>query len=329
MAKGIGKLLQIGIAKETVRGTAETAATYWLQTDDFNVMEKDERVTNEQTLGVIEASQGEDIIRQWAEVTYKAPIGDKHFALILNGILGTLTTGDNADSDASIKDHVVTVAQSAQHQAITLFKNDPLATADYKHALGCIESLEISYEQGKYLEYTATLKAKKGAGATLTVSNTVENRFLPQHVVFKMASAQSGLGAASATVIKSLKLKIESNLEPDWVLGSVAPADFLNKQLAISGELEAIWDSEATLKTPTLAGTKKALRLDMINTDVTIGSAANPMVRIDLHKVVFADHSTPAKLHDIMLESIAFTAHYDVTDSKMITATVTNAVASY
>ena len=56
MAKGIGKLLQIGIAKETVRGTAETAATYWLQTDDFNVQEKDERVTNDQTLGVIEAS---------------------------------------------------------------------------------------------------------------------------------------------------------------------------------------------------------------------------------------------------------------------------------
>lgn len=329
MSKGIGKLLQIGLAKESVRGTVESAATYWLQTDDFNVMEKDERVTNEQTLGVIEASQGEDIVRQWAEVTYKAPIGDKHFGLVLYGLLGALSTGDNADSDASIKDHVFTVAQNAQHQAVSIFKNDPLAAADYKHALGCIQSLEINYEQGKYLEYTVTYSAKKGATATLTVSNTTENRFLPQHVVFKMASAQSGLTAASATVIKSLKLKFEKNLEPDFVLGSVAPADFLNKQVAISGELEAIWTDEATLKTPTLAGTKKALRMDMINTDVTIGSAANPQLRIDLHKVVFADHSTPVKLHDIMLESVGFTAHYDVSDSKMITATLTNAVASY
>lgn len=329
MSKGIGKLLQIGIAKETSRGTAESTATYWLQTDEFNVLEKDERVINEQTLGVIEASQGEDITRQWAEVTYKAPIGDKHFALILLGMLGTLSTGDNADSDASIKDHTITIAQSAQHQAISLFKNDPLAAQDYKHAMGCIESLEINYEQGKYLEYTVTFKAKKGATATLTPSNTTENRFLPQHVVFKMASAQSGLTAASATVIKSLKLKMESNLEPDWVLGSIAPADFLNKQIAISGELEAIWDSESTLKTPTLAGTKKALRLDMINTDVTIGSAANPQVRIDLHKCVFSEHSTPVKLHDIMIESAQFNAHYDTTDSKMITCVVTNAVASY
>lgn len=328
MAKGIGKLLQFGIARETVRGTSESTATYWLQTDEFNVIEKDERVVNEQTLGVIEQSQGEDITRQWAEVTYKAPIGDKHFALVLYGLLGTLSTGDNADSDASIKDHTITVAQSAQHQAISLFKNDPLAGQDYKHAMGCIQSMEINYEQGKYLEYSVTFMAKKGATATLTVSNTTENRFLPKHVVFKLATAQSGLTAASATVIKSLKLKIEKNLEADWVLGSIAPADFLNKQIAISGELEAIWNDE-TIKTLALAGTKRAMRLDMINTDVTIGNAANPQVRIDLHKCVFSEHSTAVKLHDLMLENVAFTAHYDTTDSKMITATVTNAVASY
>jgi len=327
--KGIGKLLQIGIAKEAVRGTAETSATYWLQTDEFDVQEKDERILNEQTLGVIEASQGESIVKQWAEVTYKAPIGDKHFALILLAALGSLSTGDNADSDASIKDHTITIAQSAQHQSLTVFKNDPLYASDYKHALSCISSLEINYEQGKYLEYTATFMAKKGAGATITVSNTTENRFLPQHVVFKIAATQADLGAASATVIKSLKLKIEPNLEADTSLGSVAPTDFVNKQIAISGELEAIYSDEATFKTLALAGTEKALRLDMINTDVTIGSAANPKVRIDLHKAVFKEHASPAKLHDLMIENVQFTAHYNVTDSKMITALVTNAVASY
>jgi len=329
MSKGIGKLLQLGIAKETVRGTAESAATYWLQTNEFDVSESDERVVNDQTLGVIEESQGEDIVKQWADVTYKAPIGDKHFPLILLAALGSLSTGDNADSDASIKDHTITVAQSAQHQAVSLFKNDPLASADYKHAMGCLESLEISYEQGKYLEYSVSFKAKKGATATLSVSNTTENRFLPQHVVFKLASAQSGLGAASAQVIKSLKLKISKNLEPDFVLGSVAPADFLNKQISIEGSVEAMYQNESDFKTFTLAGTKKAMRIDLINTDVTIGSAANPEVKIDLHKVIFSKDSTPVKLHDLMMESVDFKAHYDTTDAKMITAVCTNAVASY
>lgn len=329
MSKGIGRLLQFGIAKETVRGTSESAASYWIPFSELDFNEKFSLVEDDQSRGIIEDTVGQSKTKEWAEGSLKAPIADKHFPLILYSILGSLSTGDNADSDASIKDHTITVAQSSQHQALSLFLDDPLAAQDYKHGNGAISSLEIHYELNRFLDYSLGLKAKKGATATLTPSATTENRFLPQHLTFKLASSYSGLGAASAMSIRSLNLKIEHNLEDDDVLGSASPADFLNKQFSIEGTLEATWNNESDYKTAALATTAKAMRIDLVNSDVTIGSAAHPQIRIDLAKVIFKEITRPIKINDIVRQTVAFKAHYSLSDSLMISALATNAVASY
>lgn len=329
MSKGIGRLLQVGIAKETVRGTSETAATYYIPFSEAEVAEKDERITDEQSYGIIEAGISESIVKQWAEPSITAPIGDKHFGLILYATFGGLSTGANADASGTIKDHTFSVGQSAQHQALSLFLDDPLGGQDYKFALGVISSLEINYEQGKFLEYKASLMAKKGATATLTPSTTTENRFLPQHLTFKVATNLAGLTAASATVLKTLSVNIEKNLEQDTVLGNIAPADFLNKQFAITGTVEAIWQNESDFKTAALAGTQKAMRIDCINTGVTIGTAANPRFKLDFAKVYFSELSVPIKINDVMLQTLKFTAYYSPSDTSMVSALLTNAVASY
>jgi hypothetical protein len=327
--KGIGKLRQFGIAKEAVRGTAETAAQYWIPWSDFEINEKDKRVVDEQSHGLIEDAVGESIVGQWAEGKVSAPIGDKHFPLFLYALLGTLATTDNADSDAAVKDHTVTVAQSAQHQALSLFVDDPLAAADYKHALGTITGLELKFEKDKYLEYSINFKSKKGATATLTPAVTsAENRFLPQHLVFKLASAYSGLTAASAVSVKSLSLKINPNVEEDFVLGSLTPADFLNKQLEIGGDVELLWNAE-TYKTIALAGTSQAMRIDLINADVTIGTAAHPEIQINLAKVLFEEIAVSGGLNDFVKQTLKFKAFYSLSDSLMVNSVCTNVVASY
>ncbi len=329
MSKGIGRLLQFGIAKETVRGTPESAASYWIPFSELDFNEKFNLIEDDQSRGIIEDTVGQSKVKEWAEGSMKAPIADKHFPLILYSILGSLSTGDNADADASVKDHTITVAQSSQHQALSLFIDDPLAAQDYKHGNGAISSLEIHYELNRFLDYTLGLKAKKGATATLTPSATSENRFLPQHLTFKLASSYSGLGAAGAMNIRSLTLKIEHNLEDDDVLGSAAPADFLNKQFSIEGTLEATWNNESDFKTAALATTAKAMRVDLVNSDVTIGSAANPRIRIDLAKVIFKEITRPIKINDIVRQTLSFKAHYSLSDSLMISALATNVVASY
>ena len=326
MAKGIGRLLQFGIAKETVRGTPESAASYYIPFSELDIDEKFTNIIDDQSRGIIEDSVGQSTIKQWAEGQWKAPVADKHFPLVLFAILGTKAVAGPTDSAYT---HTITVAQSSQHQALSLFVDDPLAAADYKHGLGMISGLEINYETGKFLEYTAKFKAKKGASATLTPSATTENRFLPQHLVFKLATSYSGLTAASAQTIKSLKLTIDQSLEDDDVLGSVTPADFLNKQFMIEGTVEALWQNESDFKTFVLAGTTKAMRIDLVNTDALIGAATNPQVRIDLAKVVFTEITRPVRINDMMKQTLAFKAHYSTGDSLMVSAQAVNAVASY
>lgn len=329
MSKGIGRLFQVGIARETTRGTAISSAAYWIPFSELALEEKDTKVVDDMSYGVIEDTQGQSIIKQWAEGKLKAPIGDRHFPLILYSVLGSLSTGANADGSGNVKDHTITVGQTAQHQSLTYFLDDPLASADYKHANGVATSLEISYEMGKFLEYSLNIKAQKGVSTTNTPSTTAENRFLPQHVTFKLASSYSGLGAASAQVIKSLSLKFDNNIEDDFVLGSLAPADFLNKQFTIEGTLEAMWQNESDFKTFVLAGTSKAMRIDIVNTDVTIGTSANPEIKIDLAKVVFEAVTRPIKVNDMVKQTLNFKAHYSQIDTKMVQIVATNLITSY
>ena len=329
MSKGIGRLIQFGIAKETVRGTPEATATYWIPFSELDLNEKFTLINDEQSRGIIEDAVGQSKVKEWSEGSVKAPIGDKHFALLLNAVLGTLSTGANADASGTVKDHTITVAQSSQHQALSLFIDDPLAAQDYKHGNGAITSLEIAYELNKFLEYTLNLKSKKGLTATLTPSATTENRFLPQHVSFKLAANYAGLAAASTMNIRSLTLKVEQNIEDDDVLGSVAPGDFLNKQFMITGTLEALWQNETDYKQAALATTAKAMRIDLKNTDVTIGTAANPEIRIDLAKVIFKEITRPVKTNDLVRQTLSFKAVYSITDTLMVSALVTNLVTSY
>lgn len=327
--KGIGRVVQFGIAKETTRGTPNTAADFWIPFSELDFQEKFDNIIDEESRGLVEDSTGASRVKNWAEGSIKAPVEDKSFPLVLYAALGSKAVATNSDVSGAVFDHTITVGQSAQHQALSLYINDPLSGQDYKHGNGVIDTLELNYELGKFLYWASNMKAKKGATATLTPSNTAYNRFLPAHLTFKLASSYSGLGAASATVIKSLKLSINNNVEADDVLGSSDPADFLNKQFSIEGTIEAMWQNESDFKTAALAGTTKAMRIDMINSDVVIGTAANPELRIDLAKVIFKEITRPLKLNDMVMQTLSFKAHYSLSDSLMVTILATNTQASY
>lgn len=332
VVKILGRLASFGIAKETTRGTTPTNPDFAIAFDEVQVDEKDTKALINQSNGVIEDSTGIDIVKQWAEGSWKAPITDKHFPLVLYSILGGLSSAANADASGVVYDHTITVAQTVQHQSLSLYMRDPSATSnahDYKHALAVVNQLEIAYEAGGQIKYTANVMAKKGTQASVTISAPSENRFLPQHLTFKLASSLSGLTAASAVKVKSLKLKIDSKVEDDAVLGDIGPNDYLNREFMIDGVLEATWDDAATFKTATLAGTTQAMRIDLNNTDVTIGTSAHPQLRIDLAKVSFKEITRPWKVGEIVRQTVSFRAHYSTSDSKMITILATNLQASY
>lgn len=329
MAKGIGKLFQIGIAKETTRGTAKTSATYWPAFSDMAPEEKFENAVDTQAYGVIEDNASQTRTKNWMEGSINAPVTDQSFPLLLLSLFGTDTVTTHS-GESAVYDHAITVGQNSQHQSLTYFVHDPLSGQDYSHALGVVTKMDIEYALKDFVKYSASIMGQQGATqSTFTPSQSAENRFVPQYLTFKVASNLSGLGAASPIALRSLKITIDENIESQDVLGNPAPADFLNKEFKIEGTLEAIWQNESDFKANAIANTPQAMRLDLINSGVTIGSATHPEIKIDLAKVYFTDFSRPIKTKDLVYQTLKFKAAYSISDAQMAKITCTNTVASY
>lgn len=324
MPKIIGRRVSVGFAKETVRGTAEAAATFYVPMLARSWDDKIEQAIDESNRAVIEDSVDAKIVKKISEGEFEANIGDKTIGLHLLSLFGAVTS---AVKETTAYNHTYAVAQTAQHQALSIFIDDP-ATQDYKHALGMVGSVEISAELGKFVSYKMAVKAKAGTTATLTPSYTTENNFLAQHIVCKIADTLAGLDAASVISIKKVSLKLDQSIEDDDILGSISPADILNKEFKIEGDLELVFDAE-TFKTLMLADTQKALRLDILNIDVTIGASSNPELKIDLAKVKFSEVARKIDNKDIVTQTVKFKSFYSVSDAKMLVCILTNSVTSY
>jgi hypothetical protein len=331
LGKGIGRQISVGIAPEATRGTAVTTASHWLPFSDASIDEKFENVTQDEAYGVIEDSVGQFRVKNWAEGTLKVPLTDLSLPLILKAMLGA--SADSAHTgETTVYDHKATVGQSAQHQSLTFLIHDPLSGVDYAHANGVIHKLDLDIELKKFADLSLSIKAQKGATqASLSPSIASENRFIPQYMTFKYATSVSGLTSATPIALKSIKLSLDSNIEDQDVLGSVAPIDFLNKEFKAEGQLEAIWQNETDFKTVALAtpNVAQAMLIDLKNTDVSIGIVpSHPEVKITLDQCFFTDFSRPIKVKDLVYQTLKFKATFSVANSEMLNIITTNLTAT-
>lgn len=324
MSKVLGRKLNIGFGKETVRGTA-VAPAVWIPKLDFSFDEKFETVKDESSFGVIATPNDSLIVKKWAEGAFGGNLTDKSVGYILLALFGSVSSALKG-GETVVYNHTFSEDQSAQHQALTIGVDDP--NSDYQFALAMIDSFEIKYERGKILSYTVNFKSKKGASATLTASYTAENAFLPQHFAFKLADTLAGLDAAQAVKIKSLSLKVDKKLIFDDVLGSIEPNDICNTEFLINGSVDALFEDETTFKTIALGDTAKAMRIDLTHT-ATIGTSSNPKIKIDLAKVKFTDWSRNKPNNDLISQSVAFEAMHDLTTAKQAEVVLTNLQAAY
>lgn len=323
MSKFIGRKADFGIAKEAVRGTAESAATFYLPKSSISLDDEVEKFVDEASIGVVEDSVESVNVKKVAVGEFEGKIGDKSLGLLLLNILGSVSTSGPTDSAYT---HTFSVLQNAQKPSLTLFLDDD--NQDYKYALGMIGELTISAVLKSYAMVRASFRAKKGATATLTPSYSAENHFLPKHGTFKLASTQSGLGAASATNIRSLNITMGNNLEDDDAIGSEDPVDILAKQFSVKGTVELVFDAES-IKTLMLANTAQAMRLELNNSDTLIGSSSTPKLTIDLHNVKFLNFRRNYENNGVVIVTAEFMGHYKLADSKAVTVTLINAQASY
>lgn len=325
MAKIIGRLNSFGIGKESTRGTAVSPGM-WMPTMELEYEDNVKTVVDEASLARIENSDAEQVTSTYGEVTIKSKIKDQSFGYLLLSLLGTDTPAAQSSPNGAVYDHVFTVNQTTQHQSLSLALKGPNDDVVIPNAV--IESLKITAETNKYVQFEAKALGKASQAATNTVSFTQENDYTSKHVTFKLADTQADLAAASAISIRKFEMEIKTAAMLEEVLGGTPINDVLTQSFEVSGSVTVI-HTDATYQALMLAGTYKALRFQLLNSDVTIGSTANPKLVIDLHRCTFNSRKRKMALNDLVEETFTFKAHYSMTDSKMITATLSNTKASY
>jgi hypothetical protein len=233
--KGIGRLIQVGLAKETTRGTAISSAAWWNPWNDLTLDEHKEFAVDAQSYGVIEDSTNLTQTKQWAQGSISGSVLDQSFGLILYSMFGTLTSHSTHSGESIVYDNIFNIQEGAQHQSLTLFLHDPLSAVDYSYANGVVEKLEINMALKKFIEFTASLKALTGVSqSTFTPATTTDNRFVAQHMTAKFALNSAGLagtltatGTASSTIhVTACSINPQTNLKVGMgVTGTNIPAN--------------------------------------------------------------------------------------------------------
>ena len=311
LMKFIGRRLKVGIGKEAVRGTG-VAPTHWLNCLSFNHADKVNKARLEGILGNITGGNQSLVTRKWAEGDMEVELGDKSFGLILLALLGTVSS---AVEETTAYKHTFSLQDDNQHDSLSIQTDDPIG--DLIFELSMIDNLTLTITPDDVVKYSVTFKSKNSAGSVVTSSYAGENRFLGRYLTFKLGALTGNLNAASGISLKTLTINFAKNTELDNVLGTVQPEDILNKLFSISGDLELNYE-DRTWRDYMLNGDYKALRIDLVNSDVTIGASSHPTFRIDLSRCDFDAWEPQYPINDISTQKITFTALYDFVNSNMI-----------
>jgi len=224
--------------------------------------------------------------------------------------------------DSALRTHYFQRLNTNNHPAYTLYGVDDVGT--YRSTYSLWDTLELELATGNFLNFTASHVGKKEASTSATPAfSTEENHFLAVHANVYFASALSGLNAATATKISTLKMTIQKNVEEYMAFGSVDVDSLHNKQFKVVGEMTALFTS-TTLKDFVLNSTKRAMRIKLVNTDATIGSASNPELYIDLAQVSFENWAKQGGNDDLIMQTLGFEAEFSVDDSESIIALLQN-----
>ncbi len=325
MAKYIGRLVNLGIARETARGTF-VSPTYLVPKSEFTFDDKVTKARSDAGVGRIEDSEEAFVISRYGQGDITGEVRVKSIGLLLYGMLGSCNTTGPTDSAYT---HAFSIANTNQHTSLSFLVSDSNTTEAYKLAM--LDSLELTQEVDAILKYTASFMSKKGNTSAVSQAALVnESKFTKSHFSLKAASNIAGLSGATALSVKSCTLTISKNVILDEVLGTAEPEDILNRQLSVEGEIVLNYEDE-TWKNYFTAGTARSLELKWVNKDVTIGSATNPSLTIQLPLVDFMEWEPNYGIDDIVSQTISFKASYDSTNSlaAISTCSLVNAVTSY
>lgn len=327
MSAESGRKLNIGIGLEATRGTS-VAPAFWTQRLESDFLEKVEKKLNESGLGVLDKNNAADVFKKFAGGKISGKVQDQEIGALLALAFGQKpTTSDNADSDASVKDHTFAQSHSNTPLSATIAIKD--GNRDERYPLASLAQLDLTLEKGDWLKFSADFISKKPTSAAgNTVAYTEQNEFKAKHATVKLAASEAGLASADAIPLSALKLSVMRTLNDYLAIGSDDLHDIFTEEVDFKGDFTMLFDS-VDHRDSYLDNDNQWMELTFENTDVTIGAAAHPKLVITLSKVNFAEWNLDQGLSTMVPQTIGFTPLYNLSEGNTWGAVLTNTKASY
>jgi hypothetical protein len=326
MVRIISRLTKLGLGRETTRGTG-VAPTYWIPVLEMSFDDTFDLKDNESGFGNLAAISDSQIVRKWGEGEFSGKIFDKSVGLEMVGVFGQLPTSVQRTT-TGVYDNTYLMLQTNQHASLTAAMSD--ANYQGRFPLALVNTWSLEAEVGDYIRRTCNLLSKSSVSSSETPVYTNENEFIPKNMIVKLAAAgaiDATLDAATALKVRSVNFEINKNAEGLQVFGSNDLDDVVNKQVEITGEFELYYD-DRTYQTLALAGTHQSMRIEMINTDIIIGTSGthNPALRFQFPEVALEFPDRGFDNNDVSTITVAFRAMFNIAGAAQVTARVTNAV---
>ncbi len=234
-----------------------------------------------------------------AEGDIECMFDDKNLGIILTSLLGAspVITGSSPWT------HTYILSNSNQHQSLSILYQDPDIAEIFPMAV--VDSFKMTVDQNAIVSYTVGFKSRVGRDWTpqTLVYTSLGNKFLHQHLIFKLASTIGGLSGSTAISLKKLELTIKTNTKFDTVIGTVEPEDILNQQFSVEGQVE-LNKEDQTYRRYMLDNTYKAC-------DITLRRSASSSLQFQLPRVDFSAWEQDRKLGDIVSQKIQFKGNVD------------------
>ncbi len=327
MVKTIGRRVEIGLGKETTRGTV-IAPTAWVPKASLDFDEKEEVLPDESSIGLIADSMNAEIVKRWSEGTLEMIPGVNALSLILLATFGSVSSAITGAGSVAYK-HTFTLANNNTHPSLTISVKDIIASKAF--ALSMIDSLTVTVEPGQFVKISVSFKGKKSASATLTSTYAVDNALLAKMANVYFASNLAGLTGATARAVRKFEITFSKNLDDEYCIGSIEPNDINNQSIMIEGSLESTYENQSDYETDALNGNIKAMRLKIEDTNTDLSgnaSLARPTLTITLPRIKFTEWGRTQGNDEIIKQTVGFKGLYSLADASMVTAELINTITS-
>jgi len=319
----LGREIEVGIATEESRGTAESTVDKWMKKVTANVVERAEHVMDDTSQGRLEDSEQRRVVQKYIEGDLQGPIHADALGYFLSNLYGKVST---SIVDGSVKDHEFTLQQGIQHNSLTIF--DKSGSAQQRKYVGCmVTSLELNAAIDDLVRFTANIVGKEAESDTETPSYDTEYDFIARDIEVKIEDTEGDLPGGDAIKVKELSLTWDQSVIRDHVVGSYIPDDNYNSRMAIEGSFTLNFTDE-TYKDLYLGDDAKYMQIT-ITGEADIGSGNNPTITILLNKVQFQDWNREGGQDELVTEPISFKAFYNQTDTQQSKVTLRNLTSEY